>query len=135
MVIVGCTELESPASPEPLALWEARLAPVSAPDPDAPIVSGRAAAAVTRQQTRVGVGLDGVDTELFWGVHRAPCEAPADLLETRNSYPALGPDRTEVETVLSLELDPDDRYSVRVGTDPEPASVIACGELNELDDV
>lgn len=134
--VVACTDLESPVDLGPDSLWEASLAPLAtAPDPDAPLVTGQAAAVVQNGRTETGVQVNGLQGSAGWGLFEGNCRQPGALVGNVDNYPGLSPDAPSAETLLETELSRTGSYNVRVGSDPDGGSTIACGELVLRDEV
>lgn len=134
--IVGCADYDVPSNPESLSTWEATLAPVSmAPDPDTPIVSGQAAAVVMSGRTEIGIGVQGVEEELYWGLYRGTCDQPGEIFGTAQQYPPLTAERAEAETAIESELVGGQEYHVQVNGDETGSSPLACGNLFRTDHV
>lgn len=128
--LLACTDLESPADLAPDSIWEAELTPlVSAPTPDAPVVSGRAGAVVQNGRTTVGILLNGIEEPLQWGLFQGSCRQPGARVGTADAYPTLSPEQTSAEVSLATELSRSGSYHVRAGPDPDGTDAVACGEL------
>lgn len=128
--VVGCTDLESPVDLTPDSLWDASLTPfVTTPDPDAPLVTGQAAAVVQNSRTETGIQVNGLEATARWGLFEGSCREPGSMVGNTADYPTLSPDAPSAEALLGTELSRTGSYNVRVGSDPGGSSAIACGEL------
>lgn len=128
--VVSCTDLQSPVDPTPDSLWDASLTPLATtPDPDAPLVTGQAAAVVQNGRTETGIEVNGLEATAHWGLFEGSCAQPGPVVANLTDYPTLSPDAPSAETLLDTELSRTGSYNVRVGSDPDGSSTIACGEL------
>lgn len=130
VLAVGCLGEQSVIDLEPESLWEATLtATVQSPGSDLPRVTGRAAVAVLTARSRIGIGVEGADRDLYWGIYRDTCAEPGTRLLEVDEYPPIPQGTTEIEVTLPLTLDRSGDYHIRVGADPEIDVLLACGDF------
>lgn len=130
VVLVGCLGEQSVIDIEPESLWEATLiATTQNPGSELPHVTGQAAVAVMAGSSRIGIGVDGADRDLYWGIYRGSCDEPGARLLEADAYPPIPEGRTEIEVSLALTLDRSGDYHIRVGADPEIDVLLACGDF------
>lgn len=129
LIAAGCSDLDTGVDLQASSLWEATLAPATSPGSSLPRVTGQAAVVVRSGVSRVGLGLDGVDRDLYWGVFRQACVDPGARLLDPGAYPVISAGAQELEVSLPTELIPDQDYHVRVGADEAIEVLVACGDL------
>ncbi|HUG40653.1 MAG TPA: hypothetical protein VMM12_09215, partial [Longimicrobiales bacterium] len=129
LIAAGCTDFDTGVDLRASSLWEATLAPAATPGSSLPRVTGQAAVVVRSGVSRVGLGLEGVDRDLHWGLFRQTCADPGARLLDAGAYPVIPAGAQELEVSLAVELMPDQGYHVRIGADEAIEVLVACGDL------
>lgn len=129
VLVVGCIGEQLVVDAGPESLWEATLTSPIGFASELPRVTGQAAVAVMARNSRIGIGVDGADRDLYWGIYRDTCDEPGTRLLEANAYPRIPEGTTEIEVTLSLTLDRAEDYHIRLGTDPEIEVLVACGNF------
>lgn len=133
VLVAGCLGEQSVIDVEPQSLWEATLnATVQGPASELPRVTGQAAVAVLSISSRIGIGVEGADRDLYWGIYRDTCGEPGARLLEAEGYPRIPDGMTEIEVTLPLTLERSGDYHIRVGADPAIEVLLACGDFAEL---
>lgn len=135
LTVIGCADLSTPAV-GPESIWEASLSPrMASPDPEAPPVTGKAAAVVQNGITSAGISLEGLEVDLHWGLFEGGCAQPGPRLGSPDDYPRVTTGDPSSEATVAAELSTLVSYHVRATHNPDGTSTVACGELIARDEV
>lgn len=130
VMVTGCIGDQTVVNVEPSSIWEATLkSTVNQPGGDLPTLTGQAAVAVHASTSQVGIGVEGADRDLYWGIFEGSCNNPGQRLLEAGSYVVIPPTVQEVEVTLSFTLDPAGSYHIRMGGDAEMEVLLACGNF------